>query len=153
MGTLIAESNLVEVVNSTFGGFFKVLNRKVSQECTRSENIGGRTVKASLDESVIPSMKDLEKMLIKIAESSRTAKMRVMCFIGPFFTINTHIIAVREGDWALYLAMEEEMHYLLSMEVMPQDARIEFAAGNHTMHHKLGQLDGKGESLASPLNN
>jgi len=64
-----------------------------------------------------------------------------MCFIGPIFTINTHIIAVREGDWALHLAMEEEMHYLHSMEVMPQDVRIEFAAGNHTMHDKRGQLD------------
>ena len=108
-------------------------------------------------------------MLIKIVESSRTSKLWVMCFIGPIFTINTHIITVREGDWALHLAMEEEMHYLHSMEVMPQDVRIEFATVNHTMHHKRCQLDSiwsdmtievtfvrfghsKGESLASPLN-
>jgi len=91
-----------------------------------------------------------------------------MCFIRQIFTINTHIIADREGDWALHLAIEEEMYYLRSMEVMPQDVRIEFAAGNHTVHHKLGQLDciwsdmtikvtfvrfghSKGESLASPI--
>jgi len=37
----------------------------------RSKNIGGRVVEASLDESVITSMKGLEKMLIKIAESSK----------------------------------------------------------------------------------
>jgi len=114
-------------------------------------------------------MKNLEKMLIKIVKSSKTSKLWVMCFIGPIFTINTHIIAVREGDWALHLAMEEGMHYLHSMEVMPQDVRIEFATGNHTMHHKRCQLDGiwsdmtievtfltfghsKRESLASPLN-
>jgi len=65
-----------------------------------------------------------------------------MCFIRPIFTINTHIIAIREGDWVLHLAMEEEMHYLRSMGVMPQDVRIEFTAGNHTMHHKRSQLDG-----------
>jgi len=51
---------------------------------------------------------------------------------------------------------------------MPQDVRIEFVAGNHTIYHKLGQLDGiwsnmtievtfvrfghsKRESLASPI--
>jgi len=69
-------------------------------------------------------MKDLEKMLIKIVESSRTSKLWVMCFIGQISTINTHIIAVREGDWALHLAMEEGMHYLHSMEVMSQYLRI-----------------------------
>jgi len=106
-----------------------------------SKNIGGRAVKASLDESVITSMKDLEKMLIKIVESSRTSKLWVMCFIGPIFTINTHTITVREGDWALHLAIEEEMHYLHSVEVMPQDVRIEFPTGNHTMHHKRGQVN------------
>jgi len=63
-----------------------------------------------------------------------------MCFIGPIFTINTHMIAVREGDWVLHLAMEEEMCYLCGMEVIPQDLTIEFAAGNHTMHHKRSQL-------------
>jgi len=31
-----------------------------------------------------------------------------MCFIGLIFTINTHIIVVREGDWALHLAMEDQ---------------------------------------------
>jgi len=92
-----------------------------------------------------------------------------MCFIRPIFTINTDIIANREEEWALHLAMEGEINlYLCSMEVMPQDVRIEFTASNHTMHHKLGQLDGiwsdmtievnfvkfghsKGESLASPI--
>jgi len=49
----------------------------------------------------------------------------------------------RDGDWALQLAMEKEMYlYLCSMKVIPQDVRIEFVAGNHTMHHKLSQLDG-----------
>jgi len=52
-------------------------------------------------------MEDLEKMLIKISKSSRTSKLWVMCFIGPIFTTNTHIIAVREEDWALQLAMED----------------------------------------------
>jgi len=36
-------------------------------------------------------------------------------------------MADREGDWALHLTMEEEIYYLHSMEVMPQDVRIEFA--------------------------
>jgi len=92
-----------------------------------------------------------------------------MCFIGPIFTINTHIIAVTVVDWALHLAMEKEMHYLHSMEVMSQDVQIEFATVNHTMHDECRQLDGiwpdmtievtfvsfghsKRESLASPLN-
>jgi len=48
---------------------------KVSPECTRSKNIGERAVKASLDESVTTSMKDREKMLIKIVEGSRTSKL------------------------------------------------------------------------------
>jgi len=65
-----------------------------------------------------------------------------MCFIRPIFTINTHIIAVREGNWALHLAMEKEMHYLHSMEVMPHDVQIEFATVTDAMHHKRGQLNG-----------
>jgi len=52
-------------------------------------------------------MEDLKKMLIKISKSSRTAKLWVMCFIGPIFTTNTHIIVVRKGHWALHLAMED----------------------------------------------
>jgi len=35
-------------------------------------------------------MEDLEKMLTKISESSKTAKLWVMCFIRPILTINTH---------------------------------------------------------------
>jgi len=71
-----------------------------------------------------------------------------MCFNRRIFTINTHIIADREGDWALHQAMEGEMYYLHNMEVMPQDVRIEFAAGNHTMHHKRGQVDGIWSDMA-----
>jgi len=129
----------------------------------------GELLKPVFDKSVITSMEDLEKMLTKISESLRASKLWEMCFIRPIFTINTDIIVNREGDLALHLAMEEEMYlYLCSIEVMPQDARNEFTAGNHTMHHKLGQLDGiwsdmtievtfvkfchsKGESLASPI--
>jgi len=49
----------------------------------------------------------------------------------------------REGDWALPLAIEKEMYlYLCSMKVIPQDVRIEFVAGNHTMHHKRSQFYG-----------
>jgi len=34
------------------------------------------------------------------------------------------------------------MHYMYRMEVMPQNVRLEFVAGKHTMHHKRGQLNG-----------
>jgi len=66
-----------------------------------------------------------------------------MCFIGPIFSINTHIMVDKEGDWVLQLAMEMETYlYLCSMKVIPQDVRIEFVAGNHTIHHKRSQLEG-----------
>jgi len=49
IGTLIAETDLVEVFYSTFGGFPKLLNRKkVSPECMRSEERSGRAVEAIL---------------------------------------------------------------------------------------------------------
>jgi len=73
----------------------------------------GELLKPVFDESVFTSVEDLEKMLTKISESSRTAKLWVMCFIRPIFTINIHIIADREEDWALHLAMEEEMYLYL----------------------------------------
>ena len=72
--------------------------KKVSPEFTGLRILVGELLKSVFDKSVITSMEDLEKMLIKIVESSRTSKLWVMCFIGPIFTINTHIIAVREED-------------------------------------------------------
>jgi len=44
--------------------------------------------------------------------------------------------------------MEEKMHYLRSMEVMSQNVRIQFAAGNHAMQHKLCQLNGIWSDIA-----
>jgi len=48
-GTLMAETDLVEVFYSTFGDFPKLLNRKkVFPECMRSEERSGRAVEAIL---------------------------------------------------------------------------------------------------------
>jgi len=49
----------------------------------------GEVLKPVFDERAIISMEDLEKMLTKISESPRTAKLWVISFIRPIFTVNT----------------------------------------------------------------
>jgi len=74
--TLMAETDLVKVVNFTFSGFPEMLNRKKFPQNVRGLKIlVGELLKPAFDESVITSIEDLEKMLIKISESSRTAKL------------------------------------------------------------------------------
>jgi len=60
--------------------------------CTKTlmaETDLGKVLKPVFDERAIVNMEDLEKMLTKISESSRTAKLRLISFIRPMFTINT----------------------------------------------------------------
>jgi len=109
----MAETDLVEVLNSTFDGVCIMINRRMFlQDACALRILVEELLKPVFDENAIISMGDLEKMLTKIAESSRTAKLWVMCFIRPIFTTNTHITANREEDWTLHLAMEKEMGLL-----------------------------------------
>jgi len=74
-GTLMVETKLVEVFNSTFGGFPKMLNRKRFPQNARGlKMLLGELLKPVFNESVIISVEELEKMLTKMSESSRTAK-------------------------------------------------------------------------------
>jgi len=129
-------------------------NRKFPQNVGVLRILEGELLKPVFDKSIITSMEDLEKMLTKILESSRAAKLWVMCFIRPIFTINTHIIADKETDWALHLAMEGKIYlhvYMCGMNFLPQDKRIELVAGSYTMHHKCDQLDGIGSDMTNEV--
>ena len=166
IGNLMADSGIVEVLSSAFGGVLKMLIGKKFPE-----NV--RVLRMLVEELLRPvfarhqlnCMDDLKKVLEDASLQSRTAKLWVNCLIYPVFTIMKYVRAEREADWPLHLATVKEMvplffaaghvhyaryglFYLRSMEAMPEEVRTHFMKGQHTMHHNAGLFNGIWSDMA-----
>ena len=97
-------------------------------------------------------MEDLQEALDDIATQCKTSKLWVYCLIKPLFTVLKYTRAERESAWSLHGDMVKKMihlffaaghyhyaryalYYVRSMESMPDDVRLEFMKGQHTIHH------------------
>ncbi len=160
IGTLMADSGIVEVLSVAFGGVLKMLSGKKYPDNVRAlRMLVEEILRPVIAKHQITSMTELQHILHDVSLQSRTAKLWVECLIDPVFIIMKYVRAEREADWPLHLATVKEMlplffaaghmnytryglYYLRSMEEMPSNVKEQFLKGQHTMHHKAGLFNG-----------
>ncbi len=166
VGTLMADTGLVEILSEPFGGVLKMLTgKKYPQNVRALRLLVEELLRPLFDKFEFECQADLLKALDEVSSRSRTARLWVDCLIRPVFTILKYTRAEREGDWALHIAAVNEMmplffaaghtnyaryglYYVRSMEAMPDDVRSHFMKGEHTMHHKEGLFNGIWSDMA-----
>lgn len=110
IGSLMADSGIVEVLSSSFGGVLKMLIGKKFPENVRAlRMLVEELLKPVFEKHELERMDDLMKILEDAASKNRTTKLWVDCLIKPVFTIMQYIRAEREADWPLHLATVKEM--------------------------------------------
>ena len=161
VGSLMAESGLSEILDSTFGGVAKMLNEKKFPQNMRAMH-GRGTIKTSVrkeETSVrkeeVDSYIDMIHILDEIGHQSRTAKVWIDCFIKAVFIMMVYVRAERVADWPLHLKAVKLMlpyffaaghvnyarygtYYLMSKERLPQAIQKRFMKGEHVMRHISG---------------
>ena len=166
IGSLMADTGIVELLNASFGGVLKMLSGKKFPENVRALRILTEEVlRPILDKHTIGTMNDFQQLLDELSMGSQTAQLWINCLIKPVFTLMKYIRAEREADWALHLEAVEEMmplffaaqhvnyaqyglYYLRSMQAMPDDVQEHFIRGQHTMHHTEGIFNGMWSDMA-----
>ena len=158
VGTLMADTGIVQILGVAFGGVLKMVTGKKFPQNVRALRILVEELLGPVfEKNHLESMLDLKKTLDEISSESRTAKLWVDCLIKPVFTMLKYIRAEREADWVLHLQTVRELmplffaarhthyaryalYYLCSMEEMPCEVRKYFMDGEHTVHHKTTGL-------------
>ena len=144
IGTLMADTGIVEILGVAFGGVLKMLTgKKFPQNVRALRMLVEELLGPVFEKNHLESILDLKKTLDEISSESRTAKLWVDCLIKPVFTMLKYIRAEREADWVLHLQTVREMmplffaaththyahyalYYLCSMEGMPCEVRKYF---------------------------
>jgi len=87
-GTLMAESELYEIMESTFGGVSKMLNcKKFPQNMRALRLVVEELLRPLFNTEDLTSYHDLERALEDVAHESRTAKVWINCLIRAVFII------------------------------------------------------------------
>ena len=160
IGTIMAESGLKDIMESSFGGVSKMLiGKKFPQNVRALRIIAEELLRSVFEENVIKSHADLLKVLELKACMSRTSKLWIGILIKPVFLMMNFVRAEREGDWPLHLYATQEfmpylfaaghfnyarycLYYLISMAKLPKNVLKIFMEGNHVMRHQLGLWNG-----------
>ena len=154
VGTLMGNSGLEELLESTFAGVTKLLNGKKFPQNVRALRIVTEELLRNTLEN-FNGYSDLEGYLNDLCSQSRTAKLWVDCLIRPVLLMMMYVRAEREADWPLHLEAVEKMlpyffaaghhnyaryglYYLRSMEAMPEIVRKQFLKGEHVMRLASG---------------
>ena len=159
IGTLMANSGLSEILESTFGGVNKMLNGKKYPQNVRALRILTEEVLRPLIEEDPDGQTTFNSMLCNVASKSRTAKLWADVLVKGAMLMMMYVRAEREGDWCLHLYAVKEMipyffaaghvnyaryalYYLREMERLPSDVLEHFMKGEHVMRHCPGAFNG-----------
>ena len=154
VGTLMGNSGLEELLETTFAGVTKLLNGKKFQQNVRALRIVTEELLRNTLEN-FNGYSGLEDYLNDLCSQSRTAKLCVDCLIRPVLLMMMYVRAEREADWPLHLEAVErmlpylfaaghhnyaryELYYLRSMEAMPEIVRKQFLKGEHVIRLASG---------------
>lgn len=160
VGTLMAGSGLLEILESAFAGVGLMLKGKKYPQNMRAlrlvtEEILGPILQNNNVNSFESMMKDLEER----SYESRTTRLWVDCLIKPVLLMMNFVRAEREADWCLHVWCVLEMlpyfaaagHwnylryafvYISYMNRMPKECLDRFLKGEHVMRHKPGPWNG-----------
>ena len=151
VGSLMAESGLSEILDSTFGGVQKMLTGKKFPQNMRALRLVVEELLRHLFERIeLDSYRDMVKVLDDIGRRSRTSRVWIECLIKAVFIMMVYVRAEREADWPLHLKAVKLMlpyffaashvnyarygtYYLISMMRFPPAKR--FMKGEHVMRH------------------
>lgn len=166
IGTLMAESGIVDILSVPFGGVLKMLTgKKYPQNVRALRMLVEELLRPLFGKHELERMADLQNALDDVSLNSKTAKLWVDCLIRPMFTILKYIRAERESDCALHFETVKEMiplffaaghhhyarygsYYIRSMAGMPKEIWKHFMDGEHTMHHTAGLFNGIWSDMA-----
>ena len=168
VGSLMAGSGIVEVLNTTFAGASKMLTGKKFPNNVRALRMLVEVLLHPVFEENLnlQTMEDLLHVLDDLSNNSRTARLRTDCVIIPVFNMMRYIWAERESDWPLHVAVVRDMiplffaashlnyahyglYYLCTMEQLPEDVCDCFLRGEHMMHHIPGIFNGVWSDMAT----
>ena len=166
IGTLMADTGIVDILSVPFGGVLKMMTgKKYPQNVRAFRMLVEELLRTIFKNHDIDSKDDLNRALNEISSKSKTSKLWVDCFIQPVFTILKYIRSEREADWGLHLDTVQEMlplffaaghtnyaryasYYIQSMQAVPDDVIKKFVNGEHTMHHEAGLFNGIWSDMA-----
>ena len=104
VGTLMAESGLYEIMESTFGRVSKMLNgKKFPQNMRALRLVVEELLRPLFDTEDLNSYRDFETVLDDVARESRSAKVWVDCLIRAVFIMMIYVRAEQEADWPLHI--------------------------------------------------
>ena len=156
VGTLMAESGLCEIMESTFGGVSTMLTGKKFPQNMRALGLVVEELLRPIFKSEdLNSYRDLETILEDVARESRTSKVWVDCLIKAVFLMMVYVRAEREADWPLHILAVKLMlpyffaaghvnyaryglYYLRSMEMLPCKVMKCFMQREHVMRQIPG---------------
>ena len=119
VGTLMAESELYEIMESTFGGVSKLLNgKKFPQNMRALRLVVEELLRSLFNTEDLTSYHDLERALEDVAYDSKTAKVWVFCLIRAVFIIMVYVRAERKADWPLHIQAMKFMMPISSWQVI-----------------------------------
>ena len=160
IGTLMEESGLSEILSDVFGGVSKMLSgKKFPQNLRALRMVAEELLRRILQETPVVCHQDLIQVLEDLSAQSKTTKLWVDVLIKPVLISMLYDRAEREGDWPLHIAAFRQMvpyffaaghvhyaryglHYLRSMESLPDSVLASFMKGEHVMQHVPGLWNG-----------
>ena len=108
VGSLMSNTGLTEIMQTTFGGVPKMLTGKKFPQNARAL----RMVVEELMRSIVVTTEDYEQLLSILddkASHSRTAKLWIDNLIKPVLLMMVFVRAEREADWPLHMWAVAEM--------------------------------------------
>ena len=160
IGTLMEESGLSEILSDVFGGVSKMLSgKKFPQNLRALRMVAEELLRRILREMPVVCHQDLIQVLEDLSAQSKTTKLWVDVLIKPVLISMIYVRAEIEGDWPLHIAAFRQMvpyffaaghvhyaryglHYLRSMESLPDSILANFMKGEHVMQHVPGLWNG-----------
>lgn len=108
VGSLMAENGTKAILASTFGSVDKMLSCKKYLQNVRALRLLTEEVFDRYGDR-LKSVDDLEGVLTKLSERSRSTQMWVDLLIKPMFLMMQFHRSSHEGDWPLYVITAEAM--------------------------------------------
>ena len=163
VGTLMADSDLKDIMSTTLGSVDKMLQGNKYPQNIRALRLLTEELLRPVFEKEnarLTSMGDLEDVLDELAAQSRTTNMWVNNVIKPTFLMMRFCRASHEGDWPLHITTAEAMvaymfaankynysryglYYMRSMTWLGPDILDRFCQGQQSLHHTAGIYNGQ----------
>ena len=110
IGSLMAESGLYKLLDSTFAYVQKMMTgKKFPQNMRALRIVAEELLRPILTVGTVNDMHGLKSILSDISSRSKTSHLWIDCVIKTVFKTMMYICAEREAGWCLHLSAAKEM--------------------------------------------